>query len=59
MPSDFIIIKNHLHLFTLNEQIDIINNEIDRLEKIKKEQVLFNELIKSSIVNKINSFVNF
>lgn len=59
MPSDFIIIKNHLHLFTLNEQIDIINNEIDRLEKIKKEQVLFNELIKSSIVNKINSYVNF
>ena len=59
MPSDFIIIKNHLHLFTLNDQIDIINNEIDRLEKIKKEQVLFNELIKSSIVNKINSFVNF
>ena len=59
MPSDFIIIKNHVHLFTLNEQIDIINNEIDRLEKIKKEQVLFNELIKSSIVNKINSFVNF
>lgn len=59
MPSDFIIIKNHLHLFTLNDQIDIINNEIDRLEKIKKEQVLFNELIKSSIVNKINSYVNF
>lgn len=59
MPSDFIIIKNHLHLFKLNDQIDIINNEIDRLEKIKKEQVLFNELIKSSIVNKINSFVNF
>ena len=59
MPSDFIIIKNHLHLFTLNDQIDIINDEIDRLEKIKKEQVLFNELIKSSIVNKINSYVNF
>ena len=59
MPSNFIIIKNHLHLFTLNDQIDIINNEIDRLEKIKKEQVLFNELIKSSIVNKINSYVNF
>ena len=59
MPSDFIIIKNHLHLFTLNDQIDIINNEIDRLEKIKKEQVLFNELIKSSIVNKISSYVNF
>ena len=59
MPSDFIIIKNHLHLFTLNDQIDIINNEIDRLEKIKEEQVLFNELIKSSIVNKINSYVNF
>ena len=59
MPSDFIIIKNHLHLFTLNDQIDIINNEIDRLEKIKKEQVLFNELIKSSIVNKVNSYVNF
>ena len=59
MPSDLIIIKNHLHLFTLNDQIDIINNEIDRLEKIKEEQVLFNELIKSSIVNKINSYVNF
>ena len=36
MPSHFIIIENHLHLFTLNEQIDIINNEVDRLEKNRK-----------------------
>ena len=36
MPSHFIITENYLHLFTLNEQIDIINNEVDRLEKNRK-----------------------
>ena len=47
MPGDLIIIKNHIHLFPIDEQIDIINIEIDRLERNKKEQDLFKELIKS------------
>ena len=34
MPLD--LIKNHLHLFSIDEQIDIINNEIGRLERNKK-----------------------
>ena len=36
MPGDLIIIKNHIHLFLIDEQIDIINIEIDRLERNKK-----------------------
>ena len=36
MPGDLITIKNHLHLFPIDEQIDIINIEIDRLERNKK-----------------------
>ena len=36
MPWDLIIIKNHIHLFLIDEQIDIINIEIDRLERNKK-----------------------
>ena len=36
MPGDFIIIKNHLYFFPIDEQIDIINIEIDRLERNKK-----------------------
>ena len=36
MPGDLIIIKNHIHLFPIDEQIDIINIEIDRLERNKK-----------------------
>ena len=36
MPGDLIIVKNYLHLFPIDEQIDIINIEIDRLERNKK-----------------------
>ena len=36
MPGDLIIIKNHLYFFPIDEQIDIINIEIDRLERNKK-----------------------
>ena len=36
MPGDLIIIKNPIHLFLIDEQIDIINIEIDRLERNKK-----------------------
>ena len=36
MPGDLIIIKNPIHLFLIDEQIDIINIEIDRLERKKK-----------------------
>ena len=36
MPGDLIIIKNHIHLFPIDEQIGTINIEIDRLERNKK-----------------------
>ena len=36
MPGDLIIIKNHIHLFPIDEPIDIINIETDRLERNKK-----------------------
>ena len=36
MPGDLIIIKNPIYLFLIDEQIDIINIEIDRLERNKK-----------------------
>ena len=36
MPGDLIIIKNHLYFFPIDEQIDIINIKIDRLERNKK-----------------------
>ena len=41
--------KTHLHLFTPNEQIEIINNRINTLEKIKKEQTLRIELMESTL----------
>ena len=43
MPGDLIIIKNHIHLFLIDEQIDIINIEIDRLERNKKKNRIFSE----------------
>ena len=36
MPGDLILIKHHLLLFPIDEQIQIINFEIDRLERNKK-----------------------
>ena len=35
MPGDIILIKHHLLLFPIDEQIQIINFEIDRLERNK------------------------
>ena len=35
MPGDLILIKHHLQLFPIDEQIQIINFEIDRLERNK------------------------
>ena len=46
MHSNRALIKKELQLFTLDEQIEIINFKINKLEKIKEEQVLLNELIK-------------
>ena len=43
MPGDLIIIKNPIHLFLIDEQIDIINIEIDRLERNKKKNRIFSE----------------
>ena len=41
--------KTQLHLFTPNEQIEIINNRINTLEKMKKEQTLRIELMESTL----------
>ena len=35
MPGDLILIKHHLLLFPIDEQIQIINFDIDRLERNK------------------------
>ena len=36
MPIDLIIIKNHLNMFPIDEQIQVINFQIDRLKRNKK-----------------------
>ena len=54
MPIDLIIIKNHLNMFPIDEQIQVINFQIDRLkrnkkrtgsiQKVNKEYALINQL---------------
>ena len=46
-------LKTQLHLFTPNEQIEIINNRIDILEKILKNHTLWTELMESKINEQI------
>ena len=36
MPIDLIIIKNHLNMFPIDEQTQVINFQIDRLKRNKK-----------------------
>ena len=60
MPGDLIIIKNHLHLFPIDEQIDIISIEIDRLERNKKRtgsiQRINNK--KYALINQLKTMKN-
>ena len=60
MPGDFIIIKNHLYFFPIDEQIDIINIEIDRLERNKKRtgsiQRINNK--KYALINQLKTMKN-
>ena len=54
MPIDLIIIKNHLNMFPIDEQIQVINFQIDRLkrnekrtgsiQKVNKKYALINQL---------------
>ena len=49
--------KTQLHLFTPNERIEIINNRINILEKIKKEQTLWTELMGNILNIARNKFI--
>ena len=50
--------KTQLHLFTPNEQIEVINNRINILEKIKKDHILWTELMKSTLNEQIEIINN-
>ena len=66
MPIDLIIIKNHLNMFPIDEQIQTINFEIVRLkrnkkstgsiQKVNKKYALINQLktIKKKIIEEQN-----
>ena len=56
MPGDLIIIKNPIHLFLIDEQIDIINIEIDRLERNKKRTGSIQRVNKKyALINQLNT----
>ena len=66
MPIDLIIIKIHLNMFPIDEQIQIINFEIHRLkrnkkstgsiQKVNKKYALINQLktMKKKIIEEQN-----
>ena len=59
MPGDFIIIKNHLYFFPIDEQIDIINIEIDRLERNKKRTGSIQRINKKyTLINQLKTMRN-
>ena len=59
MPGDFIIIKNHLYFFPIDEQIDIINIEIDRLERNKKRTGSIQRINKKyALINHLKTMKN-
>ena len=59
MPGDFIIIKNHLYFFSIDEQIDIINIEIDRLERNKKRTGSIQRINKKyTLINQLKTMKN-
>ena len=59
MPGDFIIIKNHLYFFPIDEQKDIINIEIDRLERNKKRTGSIQRINKKyALINHLKTMKN-
>ena len=59
MPGDLIITKNHLHLFPIDEQIDIISIEIDRLERNKKRTGSIQRINKKyALINQLKTMKN-
>ena len=59
MPGDLIIVKNYLHLFPIDEQIDIINIEIDRLERNKKRTRSIHRINKKyALINQLKIMKN-
>ena len=59
MPGDLILIKNHLHLFLIDEQIDIINIEIDRLKRNKKRTGSIQRINKKyTLINQLKTMKN-
>ena len=59
MPGDLIIIKNHLYFFPIDEQIDIINIEIDRLERNKKRTGSIQRINKKyTLINQLKTMKN-
>ena len=59
MPGDLIIIKNHLYFFPIDEQIDIINIKIDRLERNKKRTGSIQRVNKKYVlINQLETMKN-
>ena len=59
MPGDLIIIKNHLYFFPVDEQIDIINIKIDRLERNKKRKGSIQRINKKyALINQLETMKN-
>ena len=59
MPGDLIIIKNHLYFFPIDEQKDIINIEIDRLERNKKRTGSIQRINKKyALINHLKTMKN-
>ena len=59
MPGDLILIKNHLYLFPIDEQIDIINIEIDRLKRNKKRTGSIQRINKKyTLINQLKTMKN-
>ena len=59
MPGDLIIIKNHLYFFPIDEQIDIINIKIDRLERNKKRKGSIQRINKKyALINQLETMKN-
>ena len=59
MPGDLIIIKNHLYFFPIDEQKDIINIEIDRLERNKKRTGSIQRINKKyTLINQLKTVKN-
>ena len=59
MPGDLIIVKNHLYFFPVDEQIDIINIKIYRLERNKKRKGSIQRINKKyALINQLETMKN-